>query len=142
MIVLVLVALMPVTGGAVALCIADQDKGAQDIEIAGGKRGDVQFPHRRHQEKLEDCNICHSVFEQKSGSIKELKAQHQEKLEDCNICHSVFEQKSGSIKELKAQRKLKPKHVMNKLCTKCHKAKKRAGEKTGPTTCKKCHIKK
>jgi hypothetical protein len=114
MIVLVLVALMPVTGGAVALCIADQDKGAQDIEIAGGKRGDVQFPHRRHQEKLEDCNICHSVFEQKSGSIKELKAQG----------------------------KLKPKHIMNKLCTKCHRAKKRAGEKTGPTTCKKCHIKK
>jgi len=113
MIVLVLIALMLVTGGAVALCIAAQDKGAQQIELAGGKRGNVSFPHLRHQDKLADCNICHGVFEQKAGSIEELKAQG----------------------------KLKPKHVMNKLCTKCHKEKKRAGEKTGPTTCNKCHIK-
>jgi hypothetical protein len=113
MIVLLLIALMLVTDGAVALCIADQDKGAQDIELAGGKRGNVTFPHRQHQEKLVDCNICHTVFEQKAGSIEALKVQG----------------------------KLKPKHVMNKLCTKCHKEKKRAGEKTGPTTCTKCHIK-
>ena len=113
MIVLLLMALMMVTGGAVAWCIADQDIGAPDIELTGGKRGNVPFPHRRHQEKLEDCKICHGVFEQKAGIIEELKAQG----------------------------KLKPKHVMNKLCTKCHKAKKRAGEKTGPTTCKTCHIK-
>ena len=113
MIVLVLIALMLVTGGAVALCIADQDKGAQDIELAGGKRGNVPFPHHRHQETSADCNICHGVFEQKAGSIEELKTQG----------------------------KLKPKYVMNKLCTKCHKEKKKAGEKTGPTTCKKCHIK-
>jgi hypothetical protein len=30
---------------------------------------------------------------------------------------------------------------MNKLCKKCHREKKRTGEKSGPTTCKKCHIK-
>jgi hypothetical protein len=113
MIVLLVNALMLVPGGAVALCVAEQNKGAQEIELAAGKRGNVPFPHRRHQEKLVDCNICHTVFEQKAGSIEELKAQG----------------------------KLKPKHVMNKLCTKCHKEKKRAGEKTGPTTCKKCHIK-
>ena len=48
---------------------------------------------------------------------------------------------AGSIKALKAEGKLKKKHVMNKLCTKCHKQKKKAGQKSGPTTCKKCHIK-
>ena len=108
-----LITLMLVTGGAVALCVADQDKGALDIELAGGKRGSVSFPHHRHQETLVDCNICHGVFEQKAGIIEELKVQG----------------------------KLKPKYVMNKLCTKCHREKKQAGEKTGPTTCRKCHIK-
>ena len=45
------------------------------------------------------------------------------------------------IAELKAQGKLKKKHVMNKLCTKCHKETQKTGEKSGPTTCSKCHIK-
>jgi len=62
-------------------------------------------------------------------------------LEDCNICHSVFEQKVGIIEELKAQGKIKKKYVMNKLCTKCHKKMKKTGAKTGPTTCKNCHLK-
>lgn len=102
-----------VAGGAVAICVAEQNKGAKEIELNGGIRGKVPFPHHRHQEKLEDCNICHSIFEQKAGIIDELKAQG----------------------------KLKKKHVMNKLCNKCHKEKIIAGEKTGPITCAKCHLK-
>ena len=90
-----------------------ENKGAAEIKLAGGKRGLVAFPHHRHQDKLGDCDICHSVFPQEAGIIEKLKAQG----------------------------KLKKKHVMNKLCTKCHKQKKREGIKTGPTTCKKCHIK-
>jgi hypothetical protein len=31
---------------------------------------------------------------------------------------------------------------MKKLCIKCHRKKKKAGEKGGPVTCKTCHIKK
>ncbi|MBW2409639.1 MAG: cytochrome c3 family protein [Deltaproteobacteria bacterium] len=111
--VLLLVAFMLVAGGAVALSSSQQNKGAAQIELQGGTRGKVPFPHHLHQEKLVDCQICHAVFEQKSGSIEELKAQGQ----------------------------LKKKHVMNKLCTQCHKQKKKAGEKSGPTTCSKCHIK-
>ena len=107
-----LIALVMVTAAA-ALCTTEQNKGASDINLIGGKRGNVPFPHHLHQEKLGDCQICHSVFEQKSGSIEALKSQG----------------------------KLKKKHVMNKLCTKCHKEKKKAGEKSGPTTCKSCHIK-
>ena len=102
-----------VIGGVVTLSMAEQNKGAKDIELFGGKRGKVPFPHHRHQDKLGNCDICHTVFEQKSGIIDELKAQG----------------------------KLKKKYVMNKLCTKCHKEKKKAGEKSGPTICSKCHIK-
>jgi len=102
-----------IAGFSVALTLANQNKGAANIELNAGKRGDVPFPHRQHQDQLGDCKICHSVFPQKSGSITELKAEG----------------------------KLKKKYVMNKLCTKCHKEKKRAGQKSGPTTCTKCHIK-
>jgi hypothetical protein len=108
-----LVALILVSVSTGAFCTTEQDKGASKIELNGGKRGDVSFPHHLHQEKLGDCQICHSIFEQKSGSIQALKSQG----------------------------KIKKKYVMNKLCTKCHKEKKRAGEKSGPTTCTKCHIK-
>jgi len=102
-----------IAGFSVVLTRANQNKGAASIEINAGKRGKVPFPHRQHQDRLADCKICHSVFPQKLGSIAELKAVG----------------------------KLKKKYVMNKLCTKCHKEKKRAGQKSGPTTCTKCHIK-
>jgi hypothetical protein len=102
-----------VIGSSVAFSDSDPNKGAKSIEIDGGTRGKVPFPHQRHQENLTDCTICHSIFPQKPGSIEELKAQG----------------------------KLKKKYVMNKLCTKCHKEIKKAGGKTGPTTCSKCHIK-
>ncbi|MGD2013694.1 MAG: cytochrome c3 family protein [Desulfobacterales bacterium] len=115
--VLLRVVLIPIAAIAIASSVAfsadEQDKGAENIEMAGGKRGNVPFPHHQHQERLVDCQTCHSVFPQKAGSIEELKAQG----------------------------KLKKKYVMNKLCTKCHKETKKAGKKTGPTTCAKCHIK-
>ncbi len=102
-----------IIASSIAFSENDQNKGAKNIEIDGGKKGKVPFPHRQHQERIVDCKICHSVFPQNPGSIKELKAQG----------------------------KLKKKYVMNKLCTKCHKAKKKAGQKSGPTKCSKCHIK-
>jgi hypothetical protein len=98
----------PATSGG-----STENKGAAEIKLPGGTRGLVPFPHHRHQDKLRDCEICHSVFPQKAGIIKELKEQGE----------------------------LKKKHVMNTLCTKCHRQKKKEGIKTGPTTCAKCHIK-
>lgn len=100
-------------GAMAASSTATQNKGAEKIIIKGGKRGNIHFPHRQHQTQLSDCQICHSVFPQKAGSIEALKAEG----------------------------KLKKKSVMNKLCTKCHRQKKKAGQKSGPTTCRKCHIK-
>ena len=115
--VLLRVVLISIAAIAIASSVAfstnELDKGAENIEMEGGKIGKVPFPHHQHQERLVDCQTCHSVFPQKAGSIEELKAQG----------------------------KLKKKYVMNKLCTKCHKETKKAGKKTGPTTCAKCHIK-
>lgn len=98
---------------ACAISFADLDKGAKEKELSGGTRGKVPFPHHKHQEKLGDCKVCHDVFPQTSGTIEDLKKQG----------------------------KLKKKSVMNKLCIKCHKADKKAGKKTGPTSCSKCHKK-
>ncbi|CAB1059330.1 hypothetical protein D1BOALGB6SA_4092 [Olavius sp. associated proteobacterium Delta 1] len=98
---------------SLVVSLATENQGAENIELAGGKRGKVPFPHRQHQKNLADCQICHSVFPQEPGAVQRLKAQ-------------------GALKK---------KYVMNKLCTKCHKAKKKAGQPSGPTTCTKCHVK-
>ena len=95
-----------------ALAAEKQNTGAENITLEGGTSGKVPFPHRKHQDNLNDCNICHEIFPQTCGAIENLKAQG----------------------------KLKKKQVMNKLCTKCHKAEKKAGKTSGPTTCKTCHV--
>jgi hypothetical protein len=89
------------------------NRGPGQIDIYGGSSGKVPFPH----------------------------AQHQERIADCNVCHSVFPQEIGAIKTLKAEGKLKPKKVMNLQCIKCHKQEKQAGNPHGPLTCTSCHVK-
>jgi len=108
---LLLVGVFSVGFGAVFA--QNQNSGAAEIVLDGGTSGNVTFPHQRHQAKLVDCTICHSAFPQKAGAIEELKAQG----------------------------KLAKKQIMNEQCTKCHKEKKQAGEKAGPTTCTTCHVK-
>jgi hypothetical protein len=98
-------------GLAAALAAAEQNKGAEKIELEGGTRGLVMFPHRQHQDNLADCNACHDLFPQEAGAIEKLKAE-------------------GTLKR---------QQVMNKQCIHCHKDRKRAGETTGPLTCSKCH---
>jgi hypothetical protein len=97
---------------AVALPAAESGKGADAMILEGGSQGPVPFGHHRHQEALGDCNLCHDLFPQEAGAIERLKAAGQ----------------------LKAKS-----DVMNKLCIKCHRAKKNAGEKAGPLTCTTCH---
>ena len=89
------------------------NNGAENIQIYGGSKGSVPFPHHDHQDRLTDCNTCHAVFPQEADGIKKMKIAGQ----------------------------LKPKQVMNKQCVKCHKGQKKAGNPTGPTTCSKCHVK-
>ena len=88
-----------------------QDRGAKIIDLYGGKKGNIEFPHREHQETIEDCDMCHSVFPMEQNSIKGLKTQGE----------------------------LKKKKVMNTVCLKCHRNMKKAGKASGPVSCKKCH---
>jgi hypothetical protein len=109
--IVVLLVISMMLAGAIA--IAEQNKGAKDMEISGGTKGNVPFPHHEHQDVLKDCNVCHDAFAQEPGIIDKMKADG----------------------------KLKAKEIMNKKCVKCHKEKEKAGEKTGPTSCSKCHQK-
>lgn len=96
----------------VAAGFANGNQGAAVIQIDGGNRGVVPFPHQAHQDRISDCNTCHAVFPQEPQSLNKLKQAGQ----------------------------LKPKQVMNKQCVKCHRAEKKAGNPSGPTTCSTCHI--
>ncbi len=94
----------------VLICVASSPN--ENIIIKNDKKGNVPLPHVLHQEVLGDCNICHSMFEQKPDSILLLIAQG----------------------------KLKKKQVMNH-CRNCHKSMRKEGKKTGPTKCSACHQK-
>jgi hypothetical protein len=109
-----IIVLLAAAGGMTATAAENQDRGAADIMLEGGSRGEVPFPHRRHQEALE---------------------------EGCQTCHELFPQKKGSIETLKSEGKLEPKYVMNKLCTSCHRKYRREGIEAGPTVCSQCHHK-
>ena len=91
---------------------AQVEKGAAQMTLQGGSRGPVPFPHGDHQNRLQDCLVCHSVFPQEKGSIERLKTNGE----------------------------LTKKKVMNTLCIKCHKAEKQAGKTAGPVTCGQCHV--
>jgi hypothetical protein len=92
---------------------ASENRGAEALNLDGGSRGAVAFPHHRHQEKLGDCAVCHNLFSQEPGAIVRFK-------------------KEG---------RLASKQVMNKLCIKCHRAEKKAGNESGPVSCSQCHRK-
>ena len=98
---------------AVTLAPAAASRGPESIEIYGGQSGKVPFPH----------------------------AQHQNRIKDCNVCHSVFPQEAEAIRRMKEKGALKAKKVMNLQCIKCHKAEKQAGRPYGPVTCNSCHVK-
>lgn len=90
-----------------------QNQGNKNIQISGGKLGDINFKHHMHQAVTKDCQVCHSLFSQTPGALNE----------------SI---KNGS---------LKAKQVMYKTCLKCHKALKKDGKPYGPIKCSGCHVK-
>lgn len=97
---------------SIPLAIAATNQGSKQIDLHGGTRGKVPFPHQRHQTAIGDCKVCHHIFPQTPGAIEALQSQGQ----------------------------LKPKQVMNKMCINCHRAEKKAGKPSGPTTCNQCHV--
>ena len=89
-----------------------QNMGSEIILIQGGGLGNVTLTHLNHQIVLGDCDLCHNLFPQLSGSIERKK-------------------KEG---------KLIDKHVMEQ-CRTCHVQRSENAEKAGPTDCKGCHKK-
>lgn len=94
------------------VAIANENKGAEQMVLEGGKSGEVPFPHAAHQSNLGDCTVCHDLFPQQPGAIESLK-------------------KAGKLKKKKVMRQ----------CTGCHRKTAKAGQKSGPTRCKTCHQK-
>ncbi|BBO91185.1 cytochrome c3 family protein [Desulfosarcina ovata] len=50
--------LMAVVGAFTATGTA-ANRGPAEIDIFGGSRGKVPFPHARHQDRIGDCDVCH-----------------------------------------------------------------------------------
>jgi len=109
-IVVLCVVFMLLYGGVIVAGI--EEKGPKQITLDGGQRGEVAFPHRQHQTTLGDCSICHNIFPQKLGVIKDLKNEGR----------------------------LEKKQVMNH-CRGCHRNRVKQGLNAGPTSCRECHSK-
>ena len=92
--------------------LAMENRGAEKISLDGGSRGNISFPHALHQDRLGDCEVCHKLFPKEKGSIEKLKSEGR----------------------------LAKKQIMNTLCIKCHNAKAREGQPSGPRVCSKCHV--
>ncbi len=93
-----------------AIAFAGLNTGAPEITLKSGKKKNVNFPHKRHQESLKDCTICHSIFPMEQNVIEKKISE-------------------GAMKK---------KTVMKK-CQGCHRKMAKQGIKTGPTSCSKCH---
>ena len=95
---------------AASVALAELNAGKEAMILSGGKPGDVAFPHKLHQDALQSCDACHSMFGQQTGAIQAQVAAGE----------------------------LKPKQVMNS-CTNCHRQEAAEGRTSGPTSCKGCH---
>lgn len=95
---------------AASVSLAELNAGDGAMILPGGKPGDVAFPHKLHQDALQSCDACHSMFGQQAGAIQARMAAGE----------------------------LKPKQVMN-FCISCHRQEAAKGSKSGPTSCKGCH---
>lgn len=101
------------TLAAVPALAEGPDRGKPEINLDGGRKGEVAFPH----------------------------ALHQDTLPDCQICHKAYPQEPGAIQKLMEEKKLKTQQVM-RSCIACHKQRKREKLSFGPTSCGDCHQKK
>ena len=91
---------------------AEQSQGAESMLLKGGSRGDIHFPHGRHQGVTVDCMPCHGPLPKEAQVLDKMKGEG----------------------------KLEKKQIMN-MCKGCHKELASKGQKAGPTSCRGCHKK-
>ena len=68
-----------------------QNKGAKEMKLDGGTKEAVPFTHSKHQDRLGDCNVCHSIFPQEAGVIvaKKQKGDLKKETGDEYALHQV-----------------------------------------------------
>ncbi len=117
-----LVAVVFVFSAMAVVTAAESNKGAEKytIDKCQKRKGPVLFNHWQHQ-KIQGvtCKTCHH------------KAEEGKAIKSCLQCHQC---KKGEAPAAKM--------AFHKTCKGCHMKMKKAGKKTGPTGCTKCHVKK
>ena len=107
--------------GVVAFAAPAPPTGDLKIVKAAGaeKKPAVNYNHEKHMASAPDCKSCHHTWDGE-GAVKK-----------CSECHKA--KKDGKALDIKK--------ALHKACKDCHKDMKKAGEKTGPSSCKGCHVK-
>lgn len=87
----------------------------------------VFFSHTLHGKANIDCSACHHTWDGQSAVLKCSNAgcHDQPGKKDVMTFYKAFHASKSDIS-----------------CVGCHKKNKKAGHTTGPTSCKKCHVKK
>ena len=76
---------------------------AADTIVMKGPFGDVTFPHKLHQEKLnKNCDACHKLFAKEAGSIEKAIAagtmKKKDAMKQCQDCHKAEKAKDAATK--------------------------------------------
>ena len=125
LILLVVTALTLSLALAVSMSIASEKGDAEITLNADGKKPAI-FPHKEHQDRLNDCGACHHYVD-KDVRTPSVDASTVAK---CDSCHNADF----------ANEKLRTwKDIGHGLCKDCHTKNKDTG---APTKCNACHPKK
>ncbi len=145
--VLFVVALTFFCTGAISLSLAgDDEKGPEKITIKPTvekpKKKPVEFPHRKHQEKIK-CGECHHFM---GDDGKQVAWEEGKKIEKkCADCHNAKVLK-GRTKDVGGKKPLKLdtlKGATHGNCLFCHKAEAKKDAKNKKLKkCSTCHPKK
>ena len=100
-------------------------------------KGLVTFTHKKHNVDYKiPCADCHHVYKDGKNVWKEGDA-----VDKCDACHSEAKAPKGD-KSPKAEKIKKYYYsAIHENCSGCHKALKKEGKPTGPSSCKDCHPK-
>jgi hypothetical protein len=108
--------------------------------FAKHKKGLVTFTHKKHNVDYKiPCADCHHVYKDGKNVFKE-----GDPVQKCAECHSEAKAPSGKdAPKMSKEEKIKKYYysAIHENCAGCHKALKKEGKPTGPTTCKECHPK-
>ena len=98
-------------------------------------KGLVTFSHKKHQTDYKiPCTECHHTYTDGKNTWKEGDA-----VQKCDACHS--EAKAPAGEQMSKEEKIQKYYysAIHENCLGCHKAMKKEGKPTGPTSCKECH---